>query len=219
MSIEVYRLNNKDAKYIKRQFIKAKVKIDSGFILDDKCKIFDAYVDTRSIICKYCPDELKYCNDGIFNSSSGIFFILEDDIENYGGVRRVAALDERSHYVKTLNENYYKHKHYFKFRASGNKYYCYLKNDALISCKLFINEIARKLKDNEELNSLEKDFIFCEKEDLKDILELTDFKERNFDNIIEAKTVLSKIYNIIRDTKVYLDYLYEKIEMSTNHIF
>lgn len=218
MAIEVYKLNNCNKKYKDRQFIKAKVR-DSQFILDDKCKIFDAYIDTRSIVCKYCPDELRYCNDGIFNSSSGIFFISEDDIENYGGVRRVAILDERSHYVETLNENYYKHGRYFKFRASGNKYYYYLKNDALISCELFINEIARKLKNSEELNSLEKDFILCDEEDLKDILDLTNFKERNFDNVIESKRILFKMYNRIKDTKTYIDYLYEEIQTQTNHIF
>ena len=122
MVIEVYKLNNCSKKYKDRQYIKAKVIDKIGF----ENKEIIAYVDTRSIVCKFLPNELTYERADFKTTDSGISFIREEDLEKVGGIKRIALIDNNSEYVENINEAYYNKDQIFKFRASGNKYYHYV---------------------------------------------------------------------------------------------
>ena len=200
MAIEVYKLNNCSKKYKDRQYIKAKVIDKTGF----ENKEIIAYVDTRSIVCKFLPNELTYERSDFKTTDSGISFIREEDLEKVGGIRKIATIDEKFEYVENVNEAYYNEDQVFKFRASGNRYYCYIAKGTKVSWKSLVKEIARKLSLMEELNKFEQCFLFTNTNKLCESLEDIDYEHSNLDKIEESLLILGKLYSDIEDTKFYI---------------
>lgn len=204
MTIEVYKLNNCNKKYENRQFIKAKVIDKIGF----ENKEIIAYVDTRSIVCKFLPNELTYERSDFKTTDSGISFIREEDLEKVGGIRKIATIDEKFEYVENVNEAYYNEDQVFKFRASGNRYYCYIAKGTKVSWKSLVKEIARKLSSMEELSDFELFFIF---DDFGEILKNLDYEDSDIDKIRKSSLILSRLYYDMENTKFYINQANEQI--------
>ena len=198
MAIEVYKLNNCSKKYKDRQFIKAKVIDKIG--LENKEII--AYVDTRSIVCKFLPNELAYERSDFKTTDSGISFIREEDLEKVGGIKRIAVIDDNSEYVENINEAYYNEGQVFKFRASGNKYYHYIVKGTKVPWQNLIKEINRKLSSMEELSDFELFFIF---DGFDEILKNLDYKDADIDKIRKSSLILSRLYYDMENAKFYID--------------
>ena len=204
MAIEVYKLNNCSKKYKNRQYIKAKVIDKTGF----ENKEIIAYVDTRSIVCKFLPNELTYKRAGFKTTDSGISFIREEDLEKIGGIKRITVIDEKSEYVENINEAYYNEDQVFKFRASGNKYYHYVVKGTKVSWQNLVKEIARKLSSMEELSDFELFFIF---DDFGEILKNLDYEDSDIDKIRKSSLILSSLYYDMENTKFYINQANEQI--------
>lgn len=204
MAIEVYKLNNCSKKYKDRQYIKAKVIDKTGF----ENKEIIAYVDTRSIICKFLPNELTYERSDFKTTDSGISFIREEDLEKIGGIKRIAVIDDNSEYVENINEAYYREDQVFKFRASGNKYYHYIVKGTKVSWQRLVKEIARKLSSMEELSDFELFFIF---DDFGEILKNLDYEDSDIDKIRKSSLILSRLYYDMENTKFYINQANEQI--------
>ena len=204
MAIEVYKLNNCSKKYKDRQYIKAKVIDKIGF----ENKEIIAYVDTRSIVCKFLPNELTYERADFKTTDSGISFIREEDLEKIGGIKRIAVIDDNSEYVENINEAYYREDQVFKFRASGNKYYHYVVKGTKVSWQNLVKEIARKLSSMEELSDFELFFIF---DDFGEILKNLDYEDSDIDKIRKSSLILSRLYYDMENTKFYINQANEQI--------
>lgn len=204
MVIEVYKLNNCSKKYKDRQYIKAKVIDKTGF----ENKEIIAYVDTRSIICKFLPNELTYERADFKTTDSGISFIREEDLEKIGGIKRIAVIDEKSEYVENINKAYYNEDQVFRFRASGNKYYHYVVKGTKVSWQNLVKEIARKLSSMEELSDFELFFIF---DDFGEILKNLDYEDSDIDKIRKSSLILSRLYYDMENTKFYINQANEQI--------
>lgn len=204
MAIEVYKLNNCSKKYKDRQYIKAKVIDKTGF----ENKEIIAYVDTRSIVCKFLQNELTYERAGFKTTDSGISFIREEDLEKVGGIKRIAVIDENSEYVENINEAYYNEDQVFKFRASGNKYYHYVVKGTKVSWQNLVKEIARKLSSMEELSDFELFFIF---DDFGEILKNLDYEDSDIDKIRKSSLILSRLYYDMENAKFYINQANEQI--------
>lgn len=204
MVIEVYKLNNCSKKYKDRQYIKAKVIDKTGF----ENKEIIAYVDTRSIICKFLPNELTYERADFKTTDSGISFIREEDLEKIGGIKRIAVIDDNSEYVENINEAYYREDQVFRFRASGNKYYHYVVKGTKVSWQNLVKEIARKLSSMEELSDFELFFIF---DDFGEILKNLDYEDSDIDKIRKSSLILSRLYYDMENTKFYINQANEQI--------
>ena len=198
MAIEVYKLNNCNKKYKDRQFIKVKV-IDKT---DLENKEIIAYVDTRSIVCKFLPNELTYERSDFKTTDSGISFIKEEDLEKVGGIKRIAVIDEKSEYVENINEAYYNEGQVFKFRASGNKYYSYIVKGTKVSWQNLVKEINRKLSSMEELSDFELFFIF---DGFDEILKNLDYEDSDINKIRKSSLILSRLYYDMENTKFYIN--------------
>lgn len=204
MVIEVYKLNNCSKKYKDRQYIKAKVIDKTGF----ENKEIIAYVDTRSIVCKFLPNELTYEMADFKTTDSGISFIREEDLEKIGGIKRIAVIDDNSEYVENINEAYYREDQVFKFRASGNKYYHYITKSTKVSWQRLVKEIARKLSSMEELSDFELFFIF---DGFDEILKNLDYENSDIDKIRKSSLILSSLYYDMENTKFYINQANEQI--------
>lgn len=204
MAIEVYKLNNCNKKYENRQFIKAKVIDKTGF----ENREIIAYVDTRSIVCKFLPNELTYERSYFKTTDSGISFIREEDLENVGGIKRIAVIDEKSEYVENINEAYYNKDQIFKFRASGNRYYSYIVKGTKVSWQRLVKEIARKLSLMEELSDFELFFIF---DGFDEILKNLDYEDSDIDKIRKSSLILSRLYYDMENAKFYIGQANEQI--------
>ena len=204
MAIEVYKLNNCSKKYKDRQYIKAKVIDKTGF----ENKEIIAYVDTRSIVCKFLPNELTYEREDFKTTDSGISFIREEDLEKIGGIKRIAAIDDNSEYVDNINEAYYREGQVFKFRASGNKYYHYIVKGTKVSWQNLVKEITRKLSQMEKLSDFELFFIF---DGFGEILKNLDYKDSDIDKIRKSSLILSSLYYDMENTKFYINQANEQI--------
>ena len=204
MVIEVYKLNNCSKKYKDRQYIKAKVIDKTGF----ENKEIIAYVDTRSIVCKFLPNELTYERAGFKTTDSGISFIREEDLEKIGGIKRIAVIDDNSEYVENINEAYYNKDQVFKFRSSGNKYYHYVVKGTKVSWQNLVKEIARKLSSMEELSDFELFFIF---DDFGEILKNLDYENSDIDKIRKSSLILSSLYYDMENAKFYINKANEQI--------
>lgn len=204
MVIEVYKLNNCSKKYKDRQYIKVKVIDKTGF----ENKEIIAYVDTRSIVCKFLPNELTYERADFKTTDSGISFIREEDLEKIGGIERIAVIDDNSEYVENINEAYYREDQVFKFRASGNKYYHYVVKGTKVSWQNLVKEIARKLSLMEELSDFELFFIF---DDFGEILKNLDYEDSDIDKIRKSSLILSSLYYDMENTKFYINQANEQI--------
>lgn len=204
MEIEVYKLNNCSKKYKDRQYIKAKVIDKTGF----ENKEIIAYVDTRSIVCKFLPNELTYERADFKTTDSGISFIREEDLEKVGGIERIAVIDDNSEYVENINEAYYREDQVFKFRASGNKYYHYVVRGTKVSWQNLVKEIARKLSSMEELSDFELFFIF---DDFGEILKNLDYEDSDIDKIRKSSLILSRLYYDMENAKFYINQANEQI--------
>lgn len=198
MAIEVYKLNNCNKKYENRQFIKAKVIDKIGF----ENKEIIAYVDTRSIVCKFLPNELTYERSDFKATDSGISFIREEDLEKIGGIKRIAVIDDNSEYVENINEAYYNEDQVFKFRASGNKYYHYIVKGTKVSWQNLIKEITRKLSSMEELSDFELFFIF---DGFDEILKNLDYEDSDIGKIRKSSLILSRLYYDMENAKFYIN--------------
>lgn len=197
MAIEVYKLNNCSKKYKDRYYIKAKVIDKTGF----ENKEIIAYVDTRSIVCKFLPNELTYERADFKTTNSGISFIREEDLEKIGGIKRIAVIDEKSEYVENINEAYYNEDQVFRFRASGNKYYHYVVKGAKIPWQNLVKEIARKLSSMEELSDFELFFIF---DGFDEILKNLDYEDSDINKIRKSSLILSRLYYDMENAKFYI---------------
>lgn len=204
MAIEVYKLNNCNRKYKDRQFVKAKVIDKTGF----ENKEIVAYVDTRSIVCKFLPNELTYERSDFKTTNSGISFIREEDLEKIGGIKRIAVIDDNSEYVENINEAYYREDQVFKFRASGNKYYHYVVKGTKVSWQRLVKEIARKLSSMEELSDFELFFIF---DGFDEILKNLDYENSDIDKIRKSSLILSSLYYDMENAKFYINQANEQI--------
>ena len=204
MVIEVYKLNNCSKKYKDRQYIKAKVIDKTGF----ENKEIIAYVDTRSIICKFLPNELTYERADFKTTDSGISFIREEDLEKIGGIKRIAVIDDNSEYVENINKAYYNEDQVFRFIASGNKYYHYVIKGTKVSWQNLVKEIARKLSSMEELSDFELFFIF---DDFGEILKNLDYEDSDIDKIRKSSLILSRLYYDMENTKFYINQANEQI--------
>lgn len=204
MAIEVYKLNNCNKKYKDRQFIKAKVIDKIG--LENKEII--AYVNTRSIVCKFLPNELTYERSDFKTTDSGITFIREEDLEKVGGIRKIAVIDENSEYVENINEAYYNEDQVFKFRASGNKYYHYIANGTKIPWQNLVKEITRKLSSMEELSDFELFFIF---DSFDEILKNLEYEDSDINKIRKSSLILSRLYYDMENAKFYINQANEQI--------
>lgn len=204
MVIEVYKLNNCSKKYKDRQYIKAKVIDKTGF----ENKEIIAYVDTRSIVCKFLPNELNYERLDFKTTDSGISFIREEDLEKIGGIKRIAVIDDNSEYVENINEAYYNEDQVFKFRASGNKYYNYVVKGTKVSWQNLVKEITRKLSSMEELSDFELFFIF---DGFDEILKNLDYEDSDIDKIRKSSLILSMLYYDMENAKFYIDQANEQI--------
>lgn len=204
MAIEVYKLNNCSKKYKDRQYIKAKVIDKTGF----ENKEIIAYVDTRSIVCKFLPNELTYERADFKTTDSGISFIREEDLEKIGGIKRIAVIDNNSEYVENINEAYYREDQVFKFRASGNKYYHYVVKGTKVSWQNLVKEIARKLSSMEELSDFELFFIF---DSFDEILKNLEYEDSDIDKIRKSSLILSRLYYDMENAKFYIDQANEQI--------
>lgn len=204
MAIEVYKLNNCSKKYKDRQYIKAKVIDKTGF----ENKEIIAYVDTRSIVCKFLPNELTYERADFKTTDSGISFIREEDLEKIGGIKRIAVIDEKSEYVENINKAYYNEGQVFRFRASGNKYYHYVAKGTKVSWQNLVKEIARKLSSMEELSDFELFFIF---DDFGEILKNLDYEDSDIDKIRKSSLMLSRLYYNMENAKFYINQANEQI--------
>ena len=204
MVIEVYKLNNCSKKYKDRQYIKAKVIDKTGF----ENKEIIAYVDTRSIVCKFLPNELTYERAGFKTTDSGISFIREEDLEKIGGIERIAVIDDNSEYVENINEAYYNEDQVFRFRASGNKYYHYVAKGTKVSWQNLVKEIARKLSSMEELSDFELFFIF---DGFDEILKNLDYEDSDIDKIRKSSLILSRLYYDMENAKFYIGQANEQI--------
>lgn len=204
MVIEVYKLNNCSKKYKYRQYIKAKVIDKTGF----ENKEIIAYIDTRSIVCKFLPNELTYERADFKTTDSGISFIREEDLEKIGGIKRIAVIDDNSEYVENINEAYYNKGQIFKFRASGNKYYHYVVKGTKITWQNLVKEITRKLSLMEELNDFELFFIF---DDFGEILKNLDYEDSDINKIRKSSLILSRLYYDMENTKFYINQANEQI--------
>ena len=198
MAIEVYKLNNCSKKYKDRQFIKAKVIDKTGF----ENKEIIAYVDTRSIVCKFLPNELTYERSDFKTTDSGISFIREEDLEKIGGIRRIAVIDENSEYVENINEAYYNEDQVFKFRASGNRYYSYIVKGTKVSWQNLVKEITRKLSSMEELSDFELFFIF---DGFDEILKNLCYEDSDINKIRKSTLILNRLYYDMENAKFYID--------------
>ena len=204
MAIEVYKLNNCNKKYENRQFIKAKVIDKTGF----ENKEIIAYVDTRSIVCKFLPNELTYERSDFKTTDSGIYFIREEDLEKVGGVKRVAVIDDNSEYVENINEAYYNEGQVFKFRASGNKYYSYVVKGTKVSWQRLVKEITRKLSSMEPLSDFELFFIF---DNFDEILKNLNYEDSDIGKIKKSSLILSRLYYDMENAKFYINQANEQI--------
>lgn len=204
MAIEVYKLNNCSKKYKDRQYIKAKVIDKTGF----ENKEIIAYADTRSIVCKFLPNELTYERSDFKTTDSGISFIREEDLEKIGGIKRIAVIDDNSKYVENINEAYYREDQVFKFRASGNKYYHYIIKGTKVSWQNLVKEIARKLSSMEELSDFELFFIF---DGFDEILKNLDYEDFDIDKIRKSSLILSSLYYDMENAKFYINQANEQI--------
>lgn len=204
MAIEVYKLNNCSKKYKDRQYIKAKVIDKTGF----ENKEIIAYADTRSIVCKFLPNELTYERSDFKTTDSGISFIREEDLEKIGGIKRIAVIDDNSEYVENINEAYYREDQVFKFRASGNKYYHYIIKGTKVSWQNLVKEIARKLSSMEELSDFELFFIF---DGFDEILKNLDYEDFDIDKIRKSSLILSSLYYDMENAKFYINQANEQI--------
>ena len=204
MAIEVYKLNNCSKKYKDRQYIKAKVIDKTGF----ENKEIIAYIDTRSIVCKFLPNELTYERADFKTTDSGISFIREEDLEKIGGIKRIAVIDDNSEYVENINEAYYNEDQVFRFRASGNKYYRYVVKGTKVSWQRLVKEIARKLSSMEELSDFELFFIF---DGFDEILKNLDYEDSDIDKIKKSSLILSRLYYDMENAKFYIDQANEQI--------
>ena len=205
MAIEVYKLNNCSKKYKDRQYIKAKVIDKIGF----ENKEIIAYVDTRSIVCKFLPNELTYERADFKTTDSGISFIREEDLEKVGEIKRIAVIDDNSEYVENINEAYYNEDQVFKFRASGNRYYSYIVKGTKVSWQRLVKEIARKLSLMEELSDFELFFIF---DDFGKFLKNLDYEDSDINKIRKSSLILSRLYYDMENAKFYINQANKEIE-------